>query len=825
MAMQDPSAKRLDEARSRIGKCDGRDLNLSALRLESDELAALMPKIIRSLRSLQTLNLADNRLSTLPPQIVSLTSLQTLYIGGNQFSTLPPEIGSLTALKVLSVSRNRLTSLPPEIGSLTSLQSLYLYQNQLANLPKEIRKLESSLKQLYLHDNPKLGLSLEVLGPTWQDDRERKNAAKPSAILAAYFGAQVGHALPLNEVKLLFVGHGRVGKTCLIKALRGEPFDAAEPETPGIERHRLLLKKGSTEYTAHVWDFGGQEFLHHTHQFFFSARSIYVVVLNERLDRQDAEAEYWLRLVRTYGPGSPVVLVLNQISAHPFEIDEYTLRERFPEIKAVLKTDCHPNTGIDTLRETLATLTGEVEGVDLKIDPRWARVRTRLETMETNFVPYDGYRTICSEEGVTDSQEQDALATILNCLGIALNYRDDPRLRDTSVLKPQWLVDGIYGVLRWMQKLETKGIIQQSDLKQALPDIALYPLNMHRYLLDLMAKFELSFELDATGEKCLVPGLLSPNQPVELKRFVGAFARHVQFRYSELRPPGLMPQFIVRSHTLSEGNPRWQRGVVLKRGSAEVLVRADAAQLVTDVYALGEAEDRVWLTEYVYSEMRQLNGKLPVKTFVESETQPGVWSEWETLRADTIARVTERRETRDGGATVTISPSATLLEVESTEATHAGGDKPLPLFVCYSHADERLVRELVPTLKILANRGYVRSWRDTDLVPGEDWDETIKARLFEAEIVLYMVTTKFIASDYILNQERPISMAQRAAGKADVLPVLLRASDYKGEDFEKLEMLPFKGKTLDSYQPHDGGWTLVQRGIQKAVERRRANRS
>jgi internalin A len=465
-----------------------------------------------------------------------------------------------------------------------------------------------------------------------------------------------------------------------------------------------------------------------------------------------------------------------------------------------------------------------VEDVKQKIDPRWAKVRTRLETMEANFVPYDGYRTICSEEGVTDAQEQDALATILNCLGIALNYRDDPRLRDTSVLKPQWLVDGIYGVLRWMQKHQTNGIVQKSDLAKALPKRTLYPLDMHGYLLDLMAKFELSFELDAAGGKCLVPGLLSPNQPVELKRFMDPKTRRVQFRYSELRPPGLVPQFIVRSHTLSEQGPRWQRGVVLKRGNAEVLVRADAAQLVTDVYALGEPEDRVWLTEYVYAEMRQLNGRLPVKTFVESETQPGVWSEWETLRADTLANVKERTETRDGGATVTVSPAAMLCAVESNEATAAGGDEPLPLFVCYTRKDKKLVDELIPTLKVLANRGYIRAWRDTDLIPGEDWDETIKTRLMEAEIVLYMVTTKFMASEYIRTQERPISMAQRDAGKADVLPVLLRACDCTGPDFPKLQWLPHEERTLDSYHPHDGGWMLVQRGIQKAVERRRGNR-
>jgi internalin A len=34
----------------------------------------------------------------------------------------------------------------------------------------------------------------------------------------------------------------------------------------------------------------------------------------------------------------------------------------------------------------------------------------------------------------------------LHCLGIALNYREDSRLRETSVLKPEWVTEGIYTI-------------------------------------------------------------------------------------------------------------------------------------------------------------------------------------------------------------------------------------------------------------------------------------------------------------------------------------------------------------------------------------------
>ena len=65
-----------------------------------------------------------------------------------------------------------------------------------------------------------------------------------------------------------------------------------------------------------------------------------------------------------------------------------------------------------------------------KISPSWARVRSRLEEMKASFVTFQDYRQICADEGVETAEAQDTLATILDCLGIALNYRDDPRLRD-----------------------------------------------------------------------------------------------------------------------------------------------------------------------------------------------------------------------------------------------------------------------------------------------------------------------------------------------------------------------------------------------------------
>src|ERR1700738_3442147 len=54
----------------------------------------------------------------------------------------------------------------------------------------------------------------------------------------------------------------------------------------------------------------------------------------------------------------------------------------------------------------------------------------------------------CAELGESDPAKQEELAAWLHDLGVALNYGRDPRLRDTTVLRPDWLANGIYAILR-----------------------------------------------------------------------------------------------------------------------------------------------------------------------------------------------------------------------------------------------------------------------------------------------------------------------------------------------------------------------------------------
>ncbi len=186
-----------------------------------------------------------------------------------------------------------------------------------------------------------------MLGPIWQDvEFENITPAPPAVILDYYFRTRKA-SRPLHEAKLILVGFGEVGKTCLVNRLVHDRFNPDEPETKGIQitQWPLTLPAGE-DIRLHVWDFGGQEIMHATHQFFLTRRSLYLLVLNGRQGQEEHDADYWLNLIQSFGGDSPVVVVLNKITLHPFDVNRRGLRQKFPEIAAFVPTDCADGTGL-----------------------------------------------------------------------------------------------------------------------------------------------------------------------------------------------------------------------------------------------------------------------------------------------------------------------------------------------------------------------------------------------------------------------------------------------------------------------------------------------
>jgi internalin A len=213
------------------------------------------------------------------------------------------------------------------------------------------------------------------------------------------------------------------------EALRSE-----QKKTEGIQITPWSLKLNGEEVRLHVWDFGGQEIMHATHQFFLTERSLYLLVLNGREGGEDADADYWLRLIESFGGNSPVIVVLNKIKEHPFDLNRRALEQKYVGIREFVSTDCEDSTGIDELRRAIEREADRLEDLRVKFPTAWFAIKDRLAGMQTNYLDFDEYRKECEQLGEREAEAQERLAGFLHSLGIVLNFRDDPRLTDTHVL-------------------------------------------------------------------------------------------------------------------------------------------------------------------------------------------------------------------------------------------------------------------------------------------------------------------------------------------------------------------------------------------------------
>ena len=314
--------------------------NLTLLNLSDNQITEI-PEAIAKLTNLTLLNLSNNQITEIPEAIAKLTNLIHLYLNSNQITEIPEAITKLTNLTHLYLSDNQITEIPEAITKLTNLTHLYLSDNQITEIPEAIAKL-TNLTLLNLSDNQITEIPSEILST---------NDAKK--IFNYLRQIRISKTRPLHEAKLLLIGQGSVGKTSLIERLIRNQYDKNQSQTDGLNVETWNVQIDSKDIRLNVWDFGGQEIYHATHQFFLTKRSLYLLVCNCRISEEENRIEYWLKLIESFGGKSPVIIVGNKKDEQPFDINRKALREKYPNIQAIIETSCQDNIGIDELRTAI----------------------------------------------------------------------------------------------------------------------------------------------------------------------------------------------------------------------------------------------------------------------------------------------------------------------------------------------------------------------------------------------------------------------------------------------------------------------------------------
>src|SRR5215469_1143805 len=145
---------------------------------------------------------------------------------------------------------------------------------------------------------------------------------------------------------------------------------------------------------------------------------------------------------------------------------------------------------------------------------------------------------------------------------------------------------------------------------------------------------------------------------------------------------------------------------------------------------------------------------------------------------------------------------------------------PTEVFFSYAHNDEDLRNELANHLSLLKRQSVIREWHDRQITAGEEWAGEISSHLQSAEIILLLVSSDFLASDYCYDIEMQRALERHEAGDARVIPIILRPVDWHDAPFGKLQALPTDGKPVDSrnWYSKDEAFYDVTQGIRRVIE-------
>ncbi len=144
--------------------------------------------------------------------------------------------------------------------------------------------------------------------------------------------------------------------------------------------------------------------------------------------------------------------------------------------------------------------------------------------------------------------------------------------------------------------------------------------------------------------------------------------------------------------------------------------------------------------------------------------------------------------------------------------------QPLSVFISYSHRDETLKQELEDHLALLKRQGKINPWQDRQIEAGTEWNDQILTALDNADIILLLVSPRFMNSDFCYGKEMERAMDRHRNGNARVIPIILTPTDWKGAPFDRLQVLPKDGKPVVDWPNHDAAFLDVVKGIRRAVE-------
>jgi hypothetical protein len=139
------------------------------------------------------------------------------------------------------------------------------------------------------------------------------------------------------------------------------------------------------------------------------------------------------------------------------------------------------------------------------------------------------------------------------------------------------------------------------------------------------------------------------------------------------------------------------------------------------------------------------------------------------------------------------------------------------LFISYSHKDESYREALEEHLAILKRKNIVSTWHDRKILAGDEWKDQIDSNLEAADIIIFLVSSSFLASNYCFDVEVEKAMERHQLGAARIVSIIVRPCDWHDCEFSKFQAVPKDAVPISKAVNVDSAWLDVVQSLKKLI--------
>ena len=515
-------------------------------------------------------------------------------------------------------------------------------------------------------------------------------------------------------------------------------------------------------------------------------------------------------------------------------LDESSFKKDYPNIFDFSEISVFKKKGLESFQTLLFEIFNNLEVVTQEYLGTWGYLKQIIEL--DKFLPpltLPEFKEYCNkailqmpelvskdkkqiQSVLFNDQDTQVFAEFLSDVGICLYYPDSPILKNRIFLNQTQILNDIYKALNGLNPFD--GEFTESKIAGALEKSI--SSDEVTTTIELMIHFKILFKHPSKKKTFIAPLYLPKDPPQGVKIFQSLFKQPVyRYQYKTYIQKNIVLDFFHHfgKKALKETNNDtlyyyWRDGIIIRSDNSDEIVMVrfisgnhDQQYAYLELYQIKDTTEEQLLNEVV-SYFDEINQGLAV-----TKSVPANGKEYMPLE------VINKNE-KEGNWI--FQYEGKIYKLTDFKKHLKENIKMKKVFISYSKIDSQHLIKLENHLSVLKRNGTIGTWNCRKLLPGEKWDGKIRTELEEADLILFLVSDDFLATDYIWDIEikRAIERDNDPNDSVTVVPIIVRSCDWEDSPLGIFNTAPKKAQVINSSKDIDEAWTSVVKDLKKILK-------